>query len=46
MLKLLKKPQCQKLSKFSGYRQTDKPTTGSSDPELKKCEVTLNFVPF
>ena len=43
MFKLLTKPLCQKLSKFSGYRQTDqltdrptdKPTPRSSDPELK-----------
>ena len=39
MFRLLKKPQCQKLSKFSGYRQTDrptdKPTPRSSDSELK-----------
>ena len=26
MFKLLKKPQCQKLSKFSTDRQTDRPT--------------------
>ena len=39
MFKLLKKPQCQKLSKFSGYRPTDKPTPRSSDPELKNLHT-------
>ena len=37
MFRLLTKPECQKLSKFSGYRQTDKPAPRSCDPELKNA---------
>ena len=46
MFKLLKKPQCQKLSKFSGYRQTDRPTNlllEAPTVRFKKIKDQLNI---